>query len=130
MPGVSQVAQPVSFFEKVACINARQLACTSARQPHGGWCGGRFDDGITVGGEGRRIEGATEWVEVWLDGFGGSEGLCGGCGYEERTLEVERVVAGGEERSNSVAWPYSRMNWWQLALPSFGVSVAVLTDLT
>ena len=87
---------PSAFFGKVACINARQLACTSARQPHGGWCGGRFDDGITVGGEGRRIERVTEWVEVWLDGFGGSEGLCGGCGYEERTLEVERVVAGGK----------------------------------
>ena len=82
-----------------------------------------------MGGEGRRIERVTEWVEVWLDGFGGSEGLCGGCGYEERALEVERIVAGGG-RSNSVAWPYSRMNWWQLALPSFGVSVAVLTDLT
>ena len=49
-----------------------------------------------MGGEGRRIERVTEWVKVWLDGFGGSEGLCGGCGYEERTLEVERVVAGGE----------------------------------
>ena len=47
-----------------------------------------------MGGEGRRIERVTEWVEVWLDGFGGSEGLCGGCGYEERTLGVERVVAG------------------------------------
>ena len=56
--------------------------------------GGRFADGITVGGEGRRIERATEWVEVWLDGFGGSDGLCSGCGYEERTLEVERIVVG------------------------------------
>ena len=33
-------------------------------------------------------------MEVWLDGFGGSEGLCGGCGYEERTLGVEQIVAG------------------------------------
>ena len=56
-----------------------------------GW-GRRFEDGITVGWEGRRVERVAEWVEVWLDGFWGSGGWCGGCGYEARTLGAERVV--------------------------------------
>ena len=47
--------------------------------------GRRFKDVITVGGDGAT---GREGHGMWR------EGLCGGCGYEERTLEVERIVVG------------------------------------
>ena len=81
---------PSAFFGKLAGINARQLACTSAHQPYGGWGGG---GGLRTGslwdGRGDGSRGSRNgWKCGWTD-F-----VCGGCGYEAGTLGVERVVAG------------------------------------
>ena len=95
VPVVGQVAQPLRVFLKARvqkCAPVGMHFCTPAVRRMG-W-GRRFEDGITVGWEGRRVERVAEWVEVWWDGFWGSGGWCGGCGYEARTLGAERVVAG------------------------------------
>ena len=57
------------------------------------WWGRLFEEGGNVGGgamcrEGRGMGGRVVGRVL------GEWGWCGGCGYEERTLEVERVVAG------------------------------------
>ena len=70
VPLVGQNAQPLRVFWKARghkCAPVGMHFCTPAVRRMG-W-GRRFEDGITVGWEGRRVERVAEWVEVWWDGF-------------------------------------------------------------
>ena len=81
----SSCSAPPRFFGKLACINARQLACTSAHQPYGGWGGG---GGLRTG-------------SLW-DGRGdGSRGSRNGwkCGGTDFGGVVGGVVAAGMKRA-------------------------------
>ena len=89
-------------------------------------------DGLMTGslweGRGDGSRGSRNGWKCGWTGLGGVRGCVVAAGMKSARLRWNGLWRG--ERSNSVAWPYSRMNWWQLVLPSFGVSVAVLTDLT